>query len=269
MSQAQENNDDFWLLLDYEAATRNVVWLYTGADESDGNYYGVTADLVIFEPVFFNLSATKQNYSTQSTDLSWGFSGVIDDVFSWGISKAFWGEKETLEKDDVRLRLGYLNGGFSTQASYEEGEIKLFLIDSMILQRDSIITDHRAFQLSLAYHWTQIYGQISHKHHNYNKDLFLLSRAPRLRFIFKPVSVQQASALAETESSVLLGFQASDTSYEAHLSRIKSAVTTDINTYATLRLIKELNSQLQLGFEVELPVDDVPFGAGVSLGLMW
>ena len=262
-------DDDFWLLLDYQPPPQNAIWLYAGADEFDGNYYGVTADLAIVDVLHFNLSATQQNYFVETTDLSWGFSGVINPSFSWGLLKTFWGKRDQLEKNDTRLMMSYFNGGFNTQLSYEKGDVVLFFTEQNFILLDSVSTDHRAAQLSLGYRWPEFYGQLSHKQHNYSRDLFILLRRPVSQLLFNSFGIQQATALAETESGILLGFQQTDVYYEIYISRIKSAVSGETNTYATLRLLKALNNQLQLGVDIEAPVNDVPFSAGLSLGILW
>ena len=90
--QAATDDDDFWLLLDYEPL-QNSLWLFGGIDDVDGNYYGVTADLAIVDALHFNFSATEQNYFVQTSDLRWGFSGPINQYFSWAVLKTFWGKR--------------------------------------------------------------------------------------------------------------------------------------------------------------------------------
>lgn len=265
---ADQQDDDFWLLLDYEPL-QNVLWLYGGADELDGNYYGLTVDLALVEALHFNFSATEQNYSAETTDLRWGFSGAINRYFSWAILKTFWGKREVLEKNDIRFSLSSFYNGFIVRASYESGDVELFLRNSPLIRRDSISSDHQAYEIGAGYSWSYFYTQLSYKQHDYEKNLSLLFTRPRLFLAINPVGIQQASALAQTEAGILLGIPYEDMIYEIYISRIKSAVTEESNSYATLHLSKILSRQLELGFDVELPVNDVPFSAGLSLGIMW
>ena len=267
-TQAATDDDDFWLLLDYEPL-QNALWLFGGVDDADGNYYGVTADLAIVDVLHFNFSATEQNYFVQTSDLRWGFSGPINQYFSWAILKTFWGKRDLLEKNDTRFTLSFFYDRFNAWFSYETGDVELFLRDSPRIRIDSISSDHRAYEAGLGYSWQVFYTQLSFKQHDYERDLSQLTRRPRLFLAVNPVGIQQASALAESEANVLLGIQVQDMSYEVFISRIKSAVTLESNTYATLHLAKTLSRQLTLGFDAELPVNDVPFSLGFSVGMMW
>ena len=266
--QATTDDDDFWLLLDYEPL-QNVLWLYGGVDDADGNYYGVTADLAIVDVLHFNFSATEQNYVAETSDLRWGFSGPINRYFSWAVLKTFWGKKERLEKNDTRFSLSSFYDGFTVRASYETGDVELFLRDAPRIRIDSISSDHQAYEIGAGYSWQVFYTQLSFKQHDYEHDLSQLTRRPRLFLAVNPIGIQQASALAETETNILLGIQHDAMTYEIFISRIKSAVTLESNTYATLHLAKTLSRQLTLGFDVELPVNDVPFSVGFSVGMMW
>lgn len=267
-AQAAVDDDDFWLLLDYEPL-QNVLWLYGGIDDADGNYYGVTADLAIVDVLHFNFSATEQNYVAETSDLRWGFNGPINQYFSWAVLKTFWGKRERLEKNDTRFSLSSFYDGFTVQVSYETGDVELFLRDAPRIRVDSISSDHRAYEIGAGYSWQVFYSQLSFKQHDYEKDLSQLMRRPRLFLAVNPVGIQQASALAEAEANVLLGIQYDAMIYEVFISRIKSALTLESNTYATLHIAKTLSRQLELGFDVELPVNDVPFSVGFSVGLMW
>ncbi len=86
--QAATAEDDDFLLLDYEPL-QNVLWLYGGADELDGNYYGLSANLAIVDALHFNFSVTEQNYSVATTDLRWGFNGPVNRYFNWGILRTY------------------------------------------------------------------------------------------------------------------------------------------------------------------------------------
>ena len=266
--QAATDDDDFWLLLDYEPL-QNVLWLYGGIDDADGNYYGVTADLAIVDVLHFNFSATEQNYLAETSDLRWGFSGPINQYFSWAVLKTFWGKRERLEKNDTRFSLSSFYDDFTVHASYETGDVELFLRDTPRIRIDSVGSDHQAYEIGAGYSGQVFYSQFSFKQHDYEYDLSQLTRRPRLFIMLNPIGIQQASALAETETSILLGIQHDAMIYEIFISRIKSAVTLESNAYATLHLAKTLSRQLTLGFDVELPVNDVPFSVGFSVGMMW
>ncbi len=267
-AQAATDDDDFWLLLDYEPL-QNVLWLYGGVDDADGNYYGASADLAIIDVLHFNFSATEQNYTAATTDLRWGFSGPINQYFGWAVLKTFWGKRERLEKNDTRFSLSSFYHAFTAWFSYERGDVELFLRDTPRIRIDSISSDHQAYELGAAYSWQFFYSQLSFKQHDYEKDLSQLMRRPRLFLAVNPVGIQQASALAEAEANILLGIQSDTMIYEVFISRIKSALTLESNTYATLHIAKTLSRQLELGFDVELPVNEVPFSIGFSAGLMW
>jgi len=267
-AQAATDDDDFWLLLDYEAL-QNSLWLFGGIDDADGNYYGVTADLAIVDTLHFNFSATEQNYFVDTSELRWGLSGPVNQYFSWAILKTFWGKRDRLEKNDTRIELSSFYDGFTAWLSYEAGDVELFLRQSPRIHIDAISSDHRAYGLGLAYDWQVFYTQFSFKQHDYERDLSQLIRRPRLLITVNPVGIQQASALAESEAGILLGIQADKMSYEVFISRIKSAVTLESNTYATLHVAKVLSRQLTLGFDTELPVNDAPFSIGFSVGMMW
>jgi len=261
-----DEDDTFWLLLNYEPP-QNILWLFAGADDSDGNYYGVSTDLIITDSLHFNLYAAQQNFSSESTELSWGFSGSFNKSFGWGLSQYFWGKTSKLEKNDRQLTLSYFNEGFNSRVSYETGDVELFFNE--IFKAESASVDHSASELSLGYSWAEFYWQLSYKKHHYNKDLSFLERSLLLQIYFDPVGIQQASALAETESSILGGFQRQTISYEAYLSRIKSAVSRETDTYVSLRLVKAINDQLQLSFNLDLPIQNTPLSGGLSLGYMW
>ena len=266
--QAATDDDDFWLLLDYEPL-QNVLWLYGGIDDADGNYYGVMADLAIVDVLHFNFSATEQNYVAETSDLRWGFSGPVNQYFSWALLKTFWGKRERLEKNDTRFSLSFFYDDFTVHASYETGDVELFLRDTPRIRIDSVSSDHQAYEIGAGYSGQVFYSQLSVKQHDYEQDLSQLTRRPRLFIMLNPIGIQQASALAETETSILLGIQYDAMTYEIFISRIKSAVTLESNTYATLHLAKTLSRQLMLGFDAELPVSDVPFSVGFSVGMMW
>ena len=266
--QATTDDDDFWLLLDYEPL-QNVLWLYGGIDDADGNYYGASADLAIVDVLHFNFSATEQNYTAATTDLRWGFNGPINQYFSWAILKTFWGKREQLEKNDTRFSLSFFYDAFNAWVSYERGDVELFLRNTPRIRIASISSDHQAYETGVAYSWPFFYTQLSFKQHDYERDLSQLTRRPRLFLAVNPVGIQQASALAKTEANVLLGIQSDSMIYELFISRIKSALTLESNNYATLRIAKTINRKLELGFDAELPVNDVPFSAGFSVGMMW
>jgi len=267
LSDSAWNEDDtFWLLLNYEPL-QNILWLFVGADEFDGNYYGISTDLIITDSLHFNLSATQQNFSAESAELNWGFSGNLNKSFGWGLSQNFWGKTNKLEKNDNQLTLSYFNAGFNSRVSYETGDVELFFNE--IFKAKSVSVDHTASELSLGYSWTEFYWQLSHKKHDYNKDLSILGRGLLLQLYFDPVGIQQASALAETESSILGGIQLQTTSYEVYLSQIKSAVSRETDTFASLRLVKAMNDQLQLSVNLDLPIKNTPLSGGLSLGYMW
>jgi len=267
-AKASYEDDDFWLLLDYQPL-QNVLWFYGGADEDDGNYFGVAADLAIIDKLHFNFSASRQNYTVATEELIWGFSCTINRYFSWQVSKIFWGKKDSLEKNDVQVASRFFYKRFNTRLSYESGDVELFLRDSPLINRNSISSEHKAYELTVGYSWPVFFTQLSYKKHDYEKNLSLLSRRQRLLNSINPIGIQQATALADTESSILLGLQADTIAYDILFSQIKSAVTLDSTTYATLHILKAITRQLEMGVEVELPVDNAPFSAGLSLGLMW
>lgn len=261
--------DDFWLLLDYEEPLQNALWLYGGLDDQAGGYYGARADLAVVDSLHFNFAATRQNYAVETGDLRWGFSGAINQNFSWSVLKKFWGKEDRLEQNDTAFSLSFYYRRFNLRGVYESGDLELFLRQSPFISRDSVSTEHRAWELSSGYSWPVFYTQISYKQHAYDRDLSVISRRPRLYLAFDTVGIQQAAALADFEAGLLLGASAGSMVYELFITRIKSAVIEDLNTYATLRLAKSLSRQFELGFDFELPVNNVPFSAGLSLGFMW
>ncbi len=267
-AQAANDEDDFWLLLDYQPL-QNSLWFYGGIDEDDGNYLGLAAELALIENLYFNFSAGRQNYSVTTEELSWGFSGNINQYLSWQLSRIFWGKKSSLEKNDSRLSTTLFYSEFDISLSYETGDLELFFRDSAFINRDSISSDHHAYEISSAYSGSSFFTRVSYKKHNYEKNLSLLASSPRLINRINPLGIQQASALAESEISLLLGIQVETMTYTVLVSRIKSVVTEDSDSYITLHLSKTLSRHLELGIDAELPVNNVPFSAGVSLGLRW
>ncbi|HEB83196.1 MAG TPA: hypothetical protein ENJ11_10080 [Gammaproteobacteria bacterium] len=269
VSATQVDDDDFWLLLDYQEPLQNALWLYGGLDELDGSYYGGSADLALLDALHFNFTLTEQNYEVETIDLRWGFSGAINRNFSWSVLKKFWGKKEALEKNDLAFSLSYFYRRFNLRGAYETGDVELFLRDIPIIRRDSVSTDHRAWEISAGYSWPVFYTQLSYKAHDYDRDLSVIARRPRLFLSFDTVGIQQAGALADYEASILLGARAGSMVYELYLTRIKSAVFEDLNTYATVHLARSLSRSFELGLDFELPVNNVPFSAGLTLGIMW
>lgn len=262
-------DDDFWLLLDYEEPLQNALWLYGGVDEQGGGYYGASGDLAIIDALHFNFAVTEQNYAVETVDLRGGFSGAINRNFSWSVLRKFWGKPDKLEKNDTAFSLSFYYRRFNLRGAYETGDVEIFLRPSPFIRRDSVSIEHLAYELGAGYSWPVFYTRIGYKQHEYDKDLSAISRRPRLFLSFDAVSLQQATALADFEASILLGLNSQGMIAELFVSRIKSAIFEDINTYATLRLAKGLSRQLELGLDFELPVNEVPFSAGLSLGVMW
>ncbi len=268
-SATAEESDDFWLLEDYKPL-QNALWLYAGIDEENGGYYGLNTELSLSTSLRFNLKATQENYSFRTDDLSWGFSGDVGDQFSWGIYHANWGNKNTLQKNDLGFVLAYFNKGFSSRLGYETGEVELFFEQSNVQQIDSVRRGHRATELSLAYSWVEFYTELRHKQHDYYKvnQANRVRRSVILNFA-SSIGLQQARNLADSESSVLLGAQLNDARYEILLSQIDSAFSSNKYSYISLSLVKSLSPQLQLGANMEIPLDDGLLTAGLSLGYMW
>ena len=265
---ATEIDDDFWLLDNYQPL-ENTLWLFTGKDEDAGDYYGLSTSLSLNSLLRFDLSATQQNYILQTEDLLWGFSGDIAEQFSWGIHKLFWGDKNVLERNDLRYSLGYFIDGFSSQLSYESGDFKLFLKEPNELPINYVSFDHRATQLNLGYSWGLFYTQLSYKNHDYTSNrpgqLFYLGRLNLLNNI----GLDQARNLADKESSILLGLQFETISYGLQLSQIDSAFSNSRYQYASLNLHKNFSLQWILAGNVDFPLDDGLLSAGISLGYLW
>lgn len=270
---AFDEDEDFWLLLDYDSMIasypQSSLWIYGGADDSDGSYYGLSADIAIVEALHINFSDTEQNYTVNTTDLRWGFSGLINDSVSWAITRKFWGKEKALEKRDTAFSLGYLYKQFNIRTAYENGGVELFLKNLPLIKRNSISTGHHAYELSMGYSWPVFYTQVGYIQHDYDWDISQLFNYPRLLSAINSIGVQQATALAKNESSVLFGVQATGSTYELIISHIKSAITREYDTFATLHFSTSLTQQFALGLNAELPVNDVPFSAGLSLGFMW
>ncbi len=273
--------DDFWLLEDYQPYYKpytnslwlpytNSLWLYGGIDEDSGGYYGLATQLAITSSLYFDLSATQQNYEFETEDITWGFGGRLSEQFSWAIARAFWGQKDALEKIDTRFSMMYFQENFSGRLSVETGKVELFFRQPNILNLNSLNTDHNALELSLEYSWTQIYSELRFKQHDYQSQRPELARRPIIILsLADSVALQQARNLAEREASILLGLQLQTTRYELLLSQIDSAFSSDSFTYASLSLQKAISSQWQLGANVEIPLNEGLITAGVSLGYMW
>jgi len=260
-------SDDFWRLEDY-LPPRNSLWLYGGLDEESGGYYGLSSELGLSPSLRFSFSATRQSYGIETDDMSWGFGGDFNEQFGWGIYQTWWGNRNTLEKKDLRLMLSYFNQGFSSRLSYETGEVELFFEQPNILRIDSIGRDHKATELSLGYSGERWYSEIKHKQHDY------ISRQPQPRRrlllgLASSIGLQQARNLADRESSLLLGLQQQSMSYELLYSRVDSAFSSSRYTYVSLYLLKSIGPQLLLGGNIEVPLEDGLLTAGLSLGYMW
>jgi len=263
-----EIDDDFWLLDNYQPL-ENTLWLFTGKDEDEGDYYGLSTTLSLSSLLRVDLSATQQNYIFETEDLLWGFSGNVAEQFSWGIHKLFWGDKNVLERNDLQYSLGYFIDGFSSQLSYEHGDFKLFLKEPNNLPINYVSFDHRATQLNLGYSWGLFYTQLSYKKHDYT------SNRPGLLFylgslnLLNNIGLDQARNLADRESSILLGLQFETISYGFQLSQIDSAFSNSRYQYASLNLHKNFSSQWILAGNVDFPLDNGLLSAGISLGYLW
>ena len=267
-SASQE--DDFWLLLDESLPPlQNSLWLYSGVDDTDGNYYGISSNLALLDQLFFNFSATEQNYSVSTSEIRWGFNGSISPSFSWALQRAFWGKKDKLEKNDTIASLSFYHQRFSIQATLEAGDVELFLRGRARSIRQSVTTDHQAYELKVGYSWPQTYFFLAYKQHDYSRDISLLLRRPRLFRAANPVGIQQATALAESETSLQTGLFYHEINFELLLSQITSAVTQDSQFYSTVHVSKAISRQWTLGLDFELPLDEVPFSVGLNVGYMW
>jgi len=240
--------DDFWLLEDYQP-NFNSLWLYSG--------------------LYFDFSATQQNYEFETEDITWGFGGKLSEPFDWAITRAFWGQRDALEKTDTRFSVMYFQENFSSRLSVEIGEVELFFRQPNILNINSLSTDHKSLELSLGYSWTQIYSELRFKGHDYQAQRPELARRPIIFSLADAIALQQARNLAEREASILLGLQLQTILYELLLSQIDSAFSDDSFTYASLSLQKSISSQWQLGANVEIPLDEGLITVGINLGYMW
>jgi len=271
-SESQEILDDFWLLENYQPPL-NSLWLYGGIDDDSGDYYGLSTNLAINSSLYFDFSATRQNYTYKTDDVSLGMSGKLGEQFNWAVSRMFWGKKDSLEKNDSRFSVMYFYNNFNSNLSFETGKIELFLDQPNILQINSLLSDHRAVELSLGYgwgyDWGQLYSEIKYKQHDYQTRWpGAISRSAI--FIFaSSIGLQQARSLADNESSLLIGFQQQTISYEILFSQLDSAFSNNTFTYASLSLSKSLNPQWQLGVNAEIPLDEGLYTLGMSLGYMW
>lgn len=261
-------DDNFWLLKDYQPLF-NSLWLYGGIDEERGGYYGLSAQLAINPSLHLNLSATQQNYAFKTDDVSWGFSGQFNEQFNWGVSRTFWGQKDTLEKTDSGFSVGYFSENFNTRLSYETGRVELFFDQPNVLQIKSLTTDHKAIELSLGYSWQAIYSELRYKQHDYQTRQPELARRPIIFSRANTIGLQQARNLAEREAAILIGLQQHTLRYELLLSQIDSAFSDNRFTYASLSLLSALNAQWQTGVNIEIPLDEGLLTAGVSLGYQW
>ena len=269
INDSQNNTEDnFWRLENYPPPL-NSLWLYGGIDEENGGYYGFSTNLAINSSLYFNLSATQQNYDFKTDDLSWGFSGKLSEQFNWAVSRIFWGKENSLEKTDNRLSITYFLKNFSSRLSYETGEVELFFKQANILQINSLTSNHNAIELSLNYSWAHIYTELKHKQHNYKTNQPELVRRPIIFAFANTIGLQQARNLADRESSILLGLQLQSISYEVLFSQIDSAFSSNSYSYTSLYLLKSINSQLLLGANIEIPLDDGLITTGLSLGYMW
>jgi len=260
--------DDFWLMNDFQPL-ENTLWLYTGKDEDEGDYYGLSTTLSLSSYLRVDVSATRQNYIFETEDLQWGFSGDISEQFSWGIHKLFWGDKDVLERNDIQYSLGYFIDGFSSQLSYESGDFKLYLKQPNELPINYVSFEHRATQLNLGYSWGLFFTQLSYKKHDYTFNrpglLFYLGSLNLLNNI----GLDQARNLADKESSLLLSLQFETISYGLQLSQIDSAFLSNRNQYLSLSLQKYFGLQWVLEGNVDFPVNEGLSSAGLSLGYLW
>ncbi|VAW59826.1 hypothetical protein MNBD_GAMMA11-106 [hydrothermal vent metagenome] len=263
-----DSDDSFWLLEDYQPLF-NSLWLYGGIDEESGGYYGLSSQLAINTSVYFDLSATQQNYDFKTDDFSWGFSSKLSEQFNWAVSRTFWGQKDTLEKTDSRFSVSYFSENFTSRLSYETGKVELFFNQPSLLQINSLTSDHKAIELSLGYSWQQIYSELRYKQHDYQARQPELVRRPIVFSLVNSIGLQQARNLAAREAAVLIGLQQHTVSYELLFSQIDSAFSDERFTYASLSLLKALNSQWQTGINIEIPLDEGLFTAGISLGYRW
>ncbi|VAW64910.1 hypothetical protein MNBD_GAMMA09-803 [hydrothermal vent metagenome] len=267
-SSQEDNKDNFWLLENYQPPL-NRVWLYGGIDEKKGGYYGLSTNLAINSSFYFDLSATQQNYDFKTNDLSWGFSGRLNEHFNWAVSRIFWGEKNSLEKTDTRMSITFFLDDFSSRLSYERGEVELFFEQQNILPINSLSSDHRSTEFSLSYNWATIYSDIKHKQHNYKTNQPERISRPVIFALANSIALQQARNLAERESSILLGLQLHDINYELLFSQIDSAFSRNSYSYASFSLLKSIDPQLLLGASIDIPLNEGLVTAGLSLGYMW
>jgi hypothetical protein len=265
---SDETADDFWLLENFQP-TKHAFWLYAGVDDESGGYYGLSTNLALSEDLSFDLSATQQNFNYKTDDISWGFSGRLSEQFNWGISRVFWGQKNSLEKIDTRISIHYFLDNFNSRLSYETGKVELFLKQPNILLLNSLLSDHRATELSLGYSWNSLYSELRYKQHDYQSRQPELVRRPQVFLLASSIGLQQARNLADKELSFLVGIQQHDMSYDILFSQVDSLFSKNSFRYTSLSLLKSLNTQWQLGVNVEIPLNEGLYSVGMSVGYLW
>jgi len=267
---AAEDND-FWLMLDDEILKSNIS-VNAGQDDNDGTFYGGYLDLAVTENFYLKMSnsVSSQKLATETTLWSVGFGNNPQNDFSWDINYERWGNSSVLETSNILVNLNIYNGNWNGLIDVEAGKVT---IQGSVISTD---IEHRALGLGFGYSGQNSYWSLSHKRHNYARDLSSLNFSPIL-FILKPIllriitpgSQQQATALADNESVLRIGWVEDVYTTEAAYQWVESAVTGQANKFVRLNISKQITPAINLGVELGHIVGGGPTSAALILGYAW
>ncbi len=267
-----QQDDDFWMLLD-DPFHRASVILNGGGDSDSGVYYGLDTRFSIGDRWNASFGSNRQEFEDSDTTDDWYLSvdHQLTAYMDWQLSYEWWGVSDVLETADTEIKLYFYGDAWSGILGAQAGDVTLFT-NPFIQQTvgiDSGKIDHDAYIVGFGYSARNAFFELTYTRHDYGVDLSLLPFVPRLWFIFKPETLMQSTALSDEEIELVLGLVKKDHSMELSYSALESAVTGDTSRYLGLLLNKQLNADLALGFEMDMPLDDGPVSAGVLMTYSW
>jgi len=263
-------DNDFWLMMDADMPN-STVSINSGKDNEGTKFYGGYIDLAMGENTHFNLAGSKQEFEGEGTaQWSLGFGHILQNEFSWDVNYAWWGDVGVLETRNLMVDLSYFKERWSWLLGLEKGELEIHGLSL------STKIDHDAYELGFGYSNTHMYWDLSYKKHDYSLDLRKLD-FPLIAFILRPLLLhiitpgaqQQASALADSETSLRIGWVEDEYIVEANYQLVESAVTAETDAFIGLSISKQLTSSFNIKVELGHVVDNGPTSAGVTLIYSW
>lgn len=268
-------DDDFWLMLEPEDNNSSLS-INGGFDDENSEFYGASLDLAVADNFYFTTAGSVQESTEETSQWSWGLGNNPNHDFTWSYSNEWWGKSSVLETKNSVINFGFSDEDWTWLLGLEIGYVELYgavfvtEIDHKSFEI-GFISIHDEFDLTFLYQKHDYELDISKL--NFSQFIFLaeiITRNYRVWPFVTPQSQQQATALADYESSLNLTWYKEDYSIEGRYQLVKSGVTEIIDRYVSLGVTKMLNSNVSLKVEAsQLLVEDGATSVDLGMTFYW